>query len=382
MNIQQRNHIPLSGPATREPCDGTESPLRVSLGFTPKWFRDRLGTDFGEAWHLDVQYRYKESLRMRELLSDLFPTVDYFKARFIEGAASGGTFCPECATISSVFGIMLVSSCYGLPLTYRDDNWPDVAGGVHLSKEGLTAILARGPLDFSDPASLPGSGATLRALYKQMDEIQKIWGPIHGYLNYQGILNIALKLRGNDLFLDMMDEPEFARALFAHVGESIGSLSKQVQARQRASGFDINLLSMSNCVMSMVSPGQYEDFVLPFDQKLSEQYPRFGVHTCNWIIDPYAESLRKIKKMGYIDTGMDSDLERVKALFPDTRRAVLYTPGLLETNDDKTLDADLERIARDYAPCDIVLADVETTTQDERIRHFLARAKELERSVL
>ena len=37
-----RNHIPISGPATREPIVGDEAELRVSLGFTPKWYVDRL----------------------------------------------------------------------------------------------------------------------------------------------------------------------------------------------------------------------------------------------------------------------------------------------------------------------------------------------------
>jgi hypothetical protein len=371
-----RNHIPLSGPATREPCDGTEPPMRVSLGFTPKWYRDRLGTDFGEAWHLDPGYRYVQSLRMRELLSDLFPSVDYFKARFREDAADGsGPFCPECATISSVFGIMLVSSCYGVPLVYRCDNWPDAAGGAHISKEDLSAIVAGGPFDFTRPETMPGGGVTMKALFGQVEEIHRRWGPVHGYLNYQGILNIALKLRGNDLFMDMFDDPGFVHGLFGHIALSIGGLSKTVQARQRATGFDVDLLSMSNCVMSMVSPAQYEEFVLPLDIRLSKEYPRFGVHTCNWVIDPYAQSLRKIKKMGYIDTGMDSDLARVRALFPDARRAVLYTPGDVETKDLSLIAADLGRAAAEYAPCDIVLADVETTADDGRIRDFLEIAE-------
>jgi hypothetical protein len=349
----------------------------VSLGFTPKWYRDRLGIDFAEAWHLDPVYRYEQSIHMRQLLQELFPSVDYFRLCLRDGVSQGSIY-PECATISSVYGIMLVSSCYGLRLVYRPDNWPDAAGGVHLDKGTLTDLVARGPFDFTQPNSLPGGGETVKALFNQMDEIASRWGPIHGYLNYQGILNIALKLRGNDIFMDMYDDPEFVRGLFGHIAKTIGDLSKTVQARQRASGFDIDLLSMSNCVMNMVSPRQYEDFVLPLDQGLSSAYARFGVHTCNWVIDPYADSLRKIDRMDYIDTGTGSDLARLKRLFPDTRRAVLYTPGEAESKTLDEIHADLERVAREYAPCDIVLADVETTMPDTRINDFLAMAKELE----
>ncbi|MEI6874298.1 MAG: hypothetical protein WCL50_04110, partial [Spirochaetota bacterium] len=68
----------------------------------------------------------------------------------------------------------------------------------------------------------------------------------------------------------------------------------------------------------------------------------------------------------------------VKALFPDTRRAVMYTPGELERKTLGGIEADFERLAREYSPCDIVLADIETTTPESRVREVLALAKELE----
>ena len=47
-DLRLRNHIPIAGSGNREPCTGNESPFRVSLGFTPKWFWDRLNIDFSE----------------------------------------------------------------------------------------------------------------------------------------------------------------------------------------------------------------------------------------------------------------------------------------------------------------------------------------------
>ena len=51
--LQLRNHIPISGPARREPADGTETSMRVSLGFEPAWYHQRCGVDLGERWHKD-----------------------------------------------------------------------------------------------------------------------------------------------------------------------------------------------------------------------------------------------------------------------------------------------------------------------------------------
>ncbi len=359
-----RNHIPISGPATREPATGDEPFLRVSLGFTPRWYNSRLGIDFGERWHLDPGIRYETLLAAKEHLHRCFPQVPYFTPVFRQGIE------PTCATISAVHGIMLIPMLYGLEPAYRSDGWPDAAGGRHIGRDRLESLQ---PI-------VPASQPVVRQLFEQMQEIERRWGMIHGYLNYQGILNVAVKVRGQEIFLDMIDDPEWARRFFAHIARTIGDTSKLVQARQRRSGFAVDLLSMSNCVMNMVSPQQYRDFVLPLDRALSLEYERFGIHTCNWDATPYLEPLRSIEKMGYLDTGMMADLGRIRRMFPDTRRAIMYGPVDLEQKSLPQIRADMERIAREYAPCDIVMADVEATTPDERVRDFLDLADAVSRA--
>lgn len=48
---QLRSHIPIGGPARREPVNGTETAMRVSLGFEPSWFSKRV----------DVEERQRQS---------------------------------------------------------------------------------------------------------------------------------------------------------------------------------------------------------------------------------------------------------------------------------------------------------------------------------
>jgi len=302
---------------------------------------------------------------MKEHLHATFPTVPYFTPVF---SADGVE--PTCATVSGVHGIMLVSAIYGIEIDYQTDGWPDARGGMTLTKEQLA----------ENPVPEIESAAVVRQLLIQMDEIAARWGAIHGYLNYQGILNVAMKLRGSEIFVDLMDDPEFAHTLFRGIAATIRSVSGLVQARQRESGFPVNLLSMSNCVMNLVSPDTYERFVLPLDLELSTNYPRFGIHTCNWDATPYLDKLRVIPNVGYVDTGQMADLSRIKRLFPDTRRAVLYSPVDLETKSETEIETDLLRIRDSYAPCDIVLADVETTTPDRTVNSFLDTARRLEDS--
>lgn len=174
-----------------------------------------------------------------------------------------------------------------------------------------------------------------------------------------------------DIFIDMIEDPPFVHHLFEHITDTMMRLAKLIQQRQRETGFHIDLFSVSNCVVNMISSEMYETFILPCDLKLSREFARFGVHNCNWNIDPYIDSYRKIERMGYIDMGIESDMKRVRAVFPEARRAVLYSPLALEELPFDKIADDIQKIYEELAPCDIVLADVEKTASDERVRAFL-----------
>ncbi len=94
-------------------------------------------------------------------------------------------------------------------------------------------------------------------------------------------------------------------------------------------------------------------------------------------MDPYIADYASIEKLGYVDMGLDSDLCRVKRLCPRARRAIMYKPTDLKDKPLHEIRADLERIRRELSPCDIVMADIDTGTPDERVRVFGRMAREL-----
>ena len=96
-----RNHIPIGGSATREPCLGDEDDLRVSLG----WFSKRLNTNFSGKWHTDPVYRYHSLLDMKKHLGKTFPMVSYFKSNYNNGIEK------NCSTISAAYGITVIPQC-------------------------------------------------------------------------------------------------------------------------------------------------------------------------------------------------------------------------------------------------------------------------------
>lgn len=349
--LKLRNHIPISGPARREPADGTEPSFRVSLGFEPAWYSRRCAVMFTDRWHRDPEYRYTTLKAMKAELVRAFPSVPYWDPNDDR----------DLATISGVYGAYPVPHAFGIPLVYGEDRWPALHPAHRLSLEEIEAL---------EPERVLGS-PVVEDIFRQMDLIEQRWGPIHGYLNWQGVLNNAFNLRGQEIFLDMLDKPELVRRFFTVITEVMITLARKVQERQRASGFPIDQFSVSNCVMNMISPQAYADFLRPFDAQIAGSFERFGVHTCNWDVTPYIEVLAELPRLGYLDMGMTSDMSRVRETFPDTYRAVLYSPVKLQEAGLEEIREDMRKIYDELGPCDLVMADIQATTPDERVRALL-----------
>ena len=147
--------------------------------------------------------------------------------------------------------------------------------------------------------------------------------------------------------------------------------AKRLYERQLESGVKVDFFTVSNCLVNMVSPEQYRDILLAFDCRIAEAFGCIGIHNCAWNADPYIDDYAGVPHLGYIDMGLDSDLARARKTFTHARRSLMYRPTDLANKTMETIRTEMERVAREYAPCDVVVADIEAETPDERVLAFL-----------
>jgi len=331
--------------------------MRPEVGFTPQWYRHYCDLDFGERWHTDPDMRLKGWERMRQELRERFP------GRNIGGCESDAP--PDLLT--GVYGGCVVASIYGLGIQFWPNNWPASSHGRELSDAEADALV---------PADLEWN-AWFADILRQMDRIEQLTGTIRGFLNWQGVLNTAFRLRGNQIFLDLVDNPERARRIFGCVADTMLDGYRRVHARQRQTGLDYQFGTTANCVVNMISPKHYEEFLLPFDQKLRSAFANFGIHNCAWSVTSYVNAYARVPKLGYLDMGLASDLPAVRRLFPNARRCLLYSSKDLLNKTEAQIRADFERIARELGPCDLGLPDMDLGMPDQRIRFALDLCVEL-----
>ena len=351
------SYIAPSAPARRRPARGGEPFLRPEVGFTPKWFRDALGIDFGERWHRDPAYR-RETLKLM---------AHELKRRFGDRGI-GWIENPDepMDLLTGVYGACPVAAIYGIPIIYTPDNWPRCAH-EYLSPQEIERL---------EPPDLD-SNPFFNELMEQVEWIERELGRVEGYINWQGVLNNAYRLRGEGIFTDMILHPERAKHLFDCVFQTMVEGIKRLHESQRQTGVEVDFCTVSNCLVNMISPKQYEEFLLPFDSKFAEIFGTIGIHNCAWDATPYLPIYATVPNVGYIDMGIETDLALAKKLFPKARRAIMYNPKDLATKSIKEIRDDLERIARECGPCDLVLADIESGTPDERVIEVMELCDEM-----
>jgi len=352
---QLRYYIALGAPPTRTPADGTEPFMRPEVGFNPSWFHKFCGVDFSLRWHADPDYRLQCHRSM----------TDEIKRRFPGRNIGGANDDKPADLITGMYGCVVVPAMFGQSIKYFSDKWP----APHA--EPLTDEQA----DSLAPPDLDNN-EFFQVILSQLDKIEQLTGAARGYLNWQGVLNIAFRLRAERIFMDLLDAPDRAHHIFDCVTTTMIQGIKKLHERQKKAGVDEKFATISNCVVNMISADHYREHILPFDLKIRAEFKNFGIHNCAWVVDPYMEAYATVPNLGYIDMGITSDLKKAKRLFTKTRRNILYTSMDLANKPEDEIRIDFEHIAQELAPCDVGLPDIEVDVLDDRILFAMDLCKE------
>jgi len=347
-------YIPFSCALVWRHLKGFDEPeIVIDYGFTPRWFRKRIDIDFGKRWHRDPVYRRQAFVEMAELLNREFPELHF-----------GGDPKKIKGSISGIQSCALIASFFGQGIDYSPEGWPVNRGRILSDEE-------------TDELEVPNyrSHPEYENLMRQMEQIECEWGTIEGELNFQSVMNTAFRLRSNRLFLDMYDRPERVHHLFKIIYQTMVPFIDEVHQRQSNSGVERDFFVTSNCVVNMISREHYEAFLMPWDIKLRDHFPFFGIHNCNWNVDAYIESYAKLGEILYLDFGMDSDLQLLRELFPAATRVSFYR--LTNGMQLEEIKRDLEAIHRSDSCTRIYLSAIEAETHSTLITGFYNLASDI-----
>jgi hypothetical protein len=328
------------------------SPVKVHASFSPDWFSSRMGLDLGQRWHTDPVHRRQSFVSMAEALNTAFPQLGLGgDPRSIRGGLSQ---VHTCAPVAALFG---------QEVQYSPGAWPE-------NRRVMLTDEKADELEVPRLSRLP----IVEQLMDQMDVIDREWGAVDGELNYQGVLNTAFRLRGEQIFMDMAQAPERAHHVLSVVCETTLLFADLVYARQRKSGVRKDWFVTSNCVVNMISEAHYREFVMPYDRKISGHFAHFGIHNCGWTVDAYAAAYAEIRPLGYLDFGIRSDLHALGRMFPGTVLTVILNPDDVIGKPAGDIRAMLARLHDALGSCRIIIGSLDGRTDPAEVGGFFRAA--------
>ncbi|MCK4400678.1 hypothetical protein KAW08_00060 [bacterium] len=232
----------------------------------------------------------------------------------------------------------------------KDNDLP-VVGAVHLAAGYLLSEMLGCKVEYKEdapPQVIPTQLQDLNVLpevafessaYKKFERLTKALKTKYGYLtgdvNWAGILNIALDLRGEVLFMDMFDKPDDVNRFFAKIVMVIEKFTQDLQKKTLSTSISVNrsvrhleppVYLHSECSHTMISVEDYEKFLFNYDAQWSKKYRPFGIHFCGKDPHRYAEIFAKLPHLDFLDVGWGGDVAHLRKHLPNTFLNIRLSP--------------------------------------------------------
>lgn len=329
--------------------------IPVDFEFHESWWHKNFGINFNKWYYFDADYRVKIDRKMRKFLYEKY------------GYLGLGEKDPEPQPIID-FGCVTMSALFGCEVIFSKGSSPMVKD-LNLSDKKIQSLQVP---DIKN--SYP-----LRDIIKQMDYLESKFGYVTGDLDWDGALNLALHIRGQQLFEDFFYNPSIVHRTLNVVTQAMIEVVKYIGSRTGTTSTcvtpiiaDINpkLNVTSNCTVTMISLEQYDRFVFKYDRFLSEQLQPFGVHHCGEDMERFLPIYTRLKSH-FFEIGWGSDLKKCReVLGPNIYINARLSPVRLKNCSKKEIIEDTKKLIKPGDPLktfSISSMGVECGTPDENI---------------
>ena len=344
--------------------------IPVEVIFNPNWWHRNYGVCFDERFYLDRQTRIDCDLLMRTALYNRYGFGEkHPHPRPVLGSMM-------------VAGGFVLPALFGIPVRFSNDEapWP---GGQPLSDMEIMAL--RPPdLEHTWP---------MDHLLRDAAVLQDIYGNVIGDFDLDGLFNTALHLRGQQIFIDLMEKPELMHHLFQVLADTYVSLVNLMRRLTETCSIATNrsiinvnpaIFLHSNCSVNMISSSLYEKVLLPYELYLAERLQPYGIHHCGDKLHRFVKVYSRIPAI-FFDVGWGSDVRKCRQALPDVFLNLRLSPvrmlqcSAAEIYQDATSLLQAAGSPRQVGVCCI---NMDAGTPDENVRAMIAAAEEYSRQTI
>ncbi|MDR3219324.1 MAG: hypothetical protein LBU22_10205 [Dysgonamonadaceae bacterium] len=343
--------------------------LPVEVVFHPSWWYHNTGITFDEDFFYHPFKRVESEKRMEKELYERF-------GEFGVGENHDKDI-PLVGAVHNAAGYIL-SEMLGCEVHYLEDQAPQ----VHCAARE----------DFGIAVENVMRSAPAQRLASLMDKMKTRYGYVCGDINWGGILNIAMDLRGETMLMDMMLREEESQEYFAAIASVIERFTSFVSSQTGTSSISVNRIVRhikrpvflhSECSHTMIQEDLYENFLLPVDIRWSREHRPFGIHYCGKDPHRFADSFAKIPQLDFLDVGWGGDIKVLREKLPHTFFSIRLDPVTINKTPEDELAGIIRKLIADSgdpALTGVCCINMDQDAEDSKIRTIYRTVEQIRNS--
>lgn len=306
--------------------------LPVDIVLAPEWWNTHEGISFDRDFFFHPTRRVEDEQKMEKVLYDRWGRYGLGKQKDEKR--------PEIGAVHLAAGFLL-SEMLGCSVEYSDAHPPRVITR-YVEELGVN-------VDEAFRADC------FRKQVEMWDRMKSSFGYLTGDINWGGVLNLAMDLRGEQIFVDMMENPEGIDRMFSGIATVIERFLGRIKNETGTTSISVNrtvvhleqpVLLHSQCSHTMISVEDYQRFLMPFDIRWSSQRP-YGIHYCGGDAHRMAEAFARIPCLDFLDVGWGGDVKLLRKSLPNTFLNIRLSPVELIHKSTGDIREDIVRLVKD-----------------------------------
>lgn len=344
----------------------SNDPLPVDIVLHPSWWYHNEGLVFDQDFYFNYKKRVEVEQKMEKVLYDRWGNFGLGKDHDQE--------IPVIGAVHLAAGF-LISEMLGCKVEYKGDAAPQV----------IPAQIEQPHIDPEQAFKSPA----FKRYESLLDNLKGKYGYVKGDINWSGVLNIALELRGENIFLDMFDKPEAVQSFFSNLASVIEKFVVGMQSETGTSSISVNrnvrniheaVYLHSECSHIMISIEDYEKYLLPIDIAWSKKYRPYGIHYCGADPHRYARSMAKIPHLEFLDLGWGGDIKLLRKHLTHTFFNIRLSPvEIIRMNPEEIRNAIIRCVKESANPwlTGVCCINMDHHVSDEKVTAIFETVAEL-----
>ena len=341
--------------------------LPVDIVFHPSWWHKNAGISFDESFFYDPRRRVEDERKMEQVLYDRFGDLGLGEDHLKD--------LPQIGAVHLASGYLL-SAMLGCKIDYYEDAPPQV-NCAH-----------KDTLDFEVEDAF--RSPAFKRLVNLVEQLKAKYGYVVGDINWGGVLNLAIDVRGEEIFTDMLLRPEETKIYFKKIAQVIDKFVWYVQSNTGTSSISVNRSARlfdypvaihSECSHTMISEDDYRRFFLLIDQEWSMRHVPYGIHYCGKDPHRHAKAFAEIERLTFLDVGWGGDVALLRQHLPETFFNIRLNPVDIQKYTYDELHKNIcERVAAsgpDLTLTGLCCVNMDKEVTDQRIREIHQVAAEI-----